>query len=102
MAEEGWEEGTGGGMGGAAVDISGSCSTSTGTATGGPCPASTATINGPCSASSLCTAVSRPRTSSPTGRDPRRGAVSARLVTRLALAGVHCLPRRVACRCGRR
>jgi hypothetical protein len=92
MAEEGGEEGTGGGMGGAAADISGSCSTSTGAGTGGPCSTSTATVGGPCSASSLHTAVVRPRTSSPVGRDPRCGVVSARLATWLAPAGVHWLP----------
>jgi hypothetical protein len=102
MAEEGGEEGTGGGMGGADADISGSCSTSTGAGIGGPCSTSTATVSGPCSASSLRTAVLRPRTSSPVGRDPRCGAVSARLATRLAPAGMHCLPRPAACRCGRR
>jgi hypothetical protein len=76
MAEEGGEEGTGG-MGGADADISDSCSTSTGAGTGDPCSTSTATISGPCSASSLRTAVLRPRTSRPVGRDPRCGAVSA-------------------------
>jgi hypothetical protein len=102
MAEEGGEEGTGGGMGGAAADISGSCSTSTGAGTGGPCSTSTATVGGPRSVSSLRTAVLRPCTSSPAGRVPRRGAVSALLATWLAPAGMHCLPRPTACRCGRR
>jgi hypothetical protein len=50
IAEEGGDQGTGGGMGGAAADISGSCSTSTGAGTGGPC-SSTVTVGGPCSAS---------------------------------------------------
>jgi hypothetical protein len=102
MVEEGGEEGTDGGMGGAAADISGSSSTSTGASTGGPCSTSTATVGGPCSASSLRTAVLRPRTSSPAGRVPRRGVVSARLATWLAPAGVHCLPRSAASCCGRR
>jgi hypothetical protein len=51
IVEEGGEQGTDGGMGGAAADISGSCSTSTGAGTGGPCSSSTVTVGGPCSAS---------------------------------------------------
>jgi hypothetical protein len=88
MAEEGGEEGTSGDMGGVGTDTNDSCSSSTGAGTGGPCSASTAMVGGPCSASSLRTAVPQPRTSSSAGRDPRRGAVSAWLATRLAPAGV--------------